>query len=345
MTEQIEDEFSAQERARAVAERGRQADPSACGTCRDLVAAGGQVEHDECAQRAVLLPAPDAPGYELIAGMTEEEVWALPARFHVPVFMESSTPNAWVCAVCWGDGWNTQWPCKTAQDHGSRVFTPEHDAETAAKRRAAELEQLRKDRDAFRDQRNAVFTTNQRLIGEVEAAGQARLHAENETRIASREAETLRARVTELEAEQAKYVGAEPTIAEEMAYLSRCLDTVLDLCTKAEQQATRWEQPLPVPDWVTEVRKAAEGLVERAMYPPALPWARLMDHDDLAAFLRDLDAGMRDAARQAHFTGRPQAPAVLAALEHACATWRPIAEAQHAHNTAPGPDTATGETR
>jgi hypothetical protein len=66
-----------------------------------------------------------------------------------------------------------------------------------------------------------------------------------------------------------------------------------------------------------------------------------MDGEDLAGFLRDLDAGMRDAARQAHFAGRPQAPAVLTALEHACATWRLIAETQHAHNTAAGPDAET----
>ena len=72
MTEQIEDDFWAQERARAAAERGRMADPGACGTCKTAVAAGGQVVHDECAQRALLLPAPDAPGYELITGMSEE---------------------------------------------------------------------------------------------------------------------------------------------------------------------------------------------------------------------------------------------------------------------------------
>jgi len=52
-----------------------------------------------------------------------------------------------------------------------------------------EIHRLRKSRDAFRDQRNAVFTTNQRLIGEVHEADQARLRAENETRTARRELE------------------------------------------------------------------------------------------------------------------------------------------------------------
>lgn len=143
MTEQLEDDFWAAARAQAAAARGQHADPGACGTCRGNVAAGGQVEHDGCAQRATLLQAPDHPHYELISGMTEEEVWALPARFHTPVFIDSCTPKAWVCAVCWGDGWNTQWPCKTAQEHGTKVFTNEHQAETAAKKQAAELEQLR----------------------------------------------------------------------------------------------------------------------------------------------------------------------------------------------------------
>jgi len=54
-----------------------------------------------------------------------------------------------------------------------------------------EIHRLRKSRDAFRDQRNAVFTTNQRLIGEVQEADQARLRAENETRTARRELEQL----------------------------------------------------------------------------------------------------------------------------------------------------------
>ncbi|MDP5310469.1 hypothetical protein [Streptomyces poriferorum] len=70
------------------------------------------------------------------------------------------------------------------------------------------------------------------------------------------------ARITELEAELAKYVGNEPTIADEMAYLRRCLNAVHDVCDQAEKQATRWEQPLPVPDWVAIVREAADGVRE-----------------------------------------------------------------------------------
>jgi hypothetical protein len=70
---------------------------------------------------------------------------------------------------------------------------------------------------------------------------------------------TARAERDEARAQLAKYVGHEPTSAEEMAYLSRCLDAVRDLCDDAEKQAKRWETPLPVPEWVDQVRAAAEG--------------------------------------------------------------------------------------
>lgn len=68
------------------------------------------------------------------------------------------------------------------------------------------------------------------------------------------------ARITELEAELVKYVNTEPTIVDEMAYLHRCLNAVHEVCDQAEKQATRWEQPLPVPEWVAVVREAADGV-------------------------------------------------------------------------------------
>ncbi|MGW4043002.1 hypothetical protein [Streptomyces sp. NPDC004721] len=399
MTEQTEDTFWAEERARDAAERGRHADPGACGTCTTATAAGGQVEHDECAKRATLLPAPDAPGYELITGMTEEEVWALPARFHHPVFMESSTPKAWVCAVCWGDGWSTLWPCKTAVDQGLRVFTADDYAETAAKRQAAELAAYRALELGNLDGRVSAACGNPEhptwlrkpddargcpwcRLAELESSASDEQLAEIEARVtaatdgpwerytgygphfyantagpylrgvgdlnfgvgdqaaadeefvrhAAEDVRTLLVEVRRQRAELAKYVGKEPTIAEEMAYLSRCINTVLDLCTKAEEQAGRWEQPLPVPEWVAPVRAAAEGLVERRSYPPALPWAQLMDDEDLQEFLAEL-SGVA--------VGRSVVPNVqdaLADVEDTCARWRAIAEAQHAHNTAPGPN-------
>jgi len=136
-----------------------------------------------------------------------------------------------------------------------------------------------------------------------------------------------------LRAELAKYVGKEPTIAEEMAYLSSCLDAVRDVCDDAEKQATRWEHPLPVPEWVAKVRSAADGLEPRRSYPPALPWAALMDDEDLSDFLDELAASAVTYDKSA----------ALTEVEKTCGRWRAIAEAQHAHNTAPGPDAATGE--
>lgn len=64
-------------------------------------------------------------------------------------------------------------------------------------------------------------------------------------------------------------------------------------------------------------------------YPLALPWAALMDREDLTDFLDELAASAITHA---------SSEVALAEVEKSCATWRLIAEAQHAHNTAPGPD-------
>ncbi|MFF8100084.1 hypothetical protein ACF07S_09965 [Streptomyces sp. NPDC016640] len=82
---------------------------------------------------------------------------------------------------------------------------------------------------------------------------------ENAETVLGEDVPALLAEIQRLKAELAKYVGKEPTVAEEMEYLSRCLDAVRDLCDEAEKQATRWENPLPVPEWVEQVRAAASG--------------------------------------------------------------------------------------
>lgn len=64
-------------------------------------------------------------------------------------------------------------------------------------------------------------------------------------------------------------------------------------------------------------------------YPPALPWARLMDREDLTDFLDELAAAAITHA---------SSDVALAEVESTIARWRLIAEAQHGHNTAPGPD-------
>lgn len=100
-------------------------------------------------------------------------------------------------------------------------------------------------------------------------------HSTNEA--LSEAAEQLRVqrdRIAELETERKKYVGVEPTIAEEMAYMSRCLNAVYAVCDAAEKQATRWENPLPVPEWVAMVRNAADGVTVNAPALPPVPQPR-----------------------------------------------------------------------
>ncbi|GHD70515.1 hypothetical protein GCM10010317_077940 [Streptomyces mirabilis] len=133
------DPFWVKHRAGFLAAKSTSADPSACGTCRGNVKAGEPVEHDECAQRATLLQAPDHPYFEILAGFSLEENQKLPARFHVPVFDDCGVPNSWLCAVCQDEGTVTGWPCATAVKYGKQVFTPLREAETAQKKQAAEL--------------------------------------------------------------------------------------------------------------------------------------------------------------------------------------------------------------
>ncbi|MEU1122167.1 hypothetical protein ABZ371_00905 [Streptomyces sp. NPDC005899] len=115
------------------------AGPKACGTCRSLAREGKPIEHEQCAARAVLLLPPDQPMYEDLVDLTDEQRAALPARFHTPVFDGLGQPNLWLCQVCWGDGWVSQWPCGPAQQKGALVVESEGTAEDTA----AELIRLR----------------------------------------------------------------------------------------------------------------------------------------------------------------------------------------------------------
>lgn len=136
------DPFWVEQRAKFLAVKSTAADLNACGTCRDLAEAGEPVKHDECQQRATLLHAPDHPHYELLAGFSLEENAKLPARFHVPVFDDCGVPNSWLCAVCQEEGVVTGWPCATATKYGAQVFSPQHEAETAAMKQAARIVEL-----------------------------------------------------------------------------------------------------------------------------------------------------------------------------------------------------------
>jgi hypothetical protein len=124
----------------------------------------------------------------------------------------------------------------------------------------------------------------------------------------------LRARVAELEAERKKYVGVEPTVAEEMAYLSRCLDAVYDLCDETAAKGIASGGPFTV----EAVRIAADG-DRPAVSRPALPWAHAMSDHDLHGFLDDLVS-----AAMGRWRSEPEVPdrTVLADIERVCADWR-----------------------
>lgn len=88
--------------------------------------------------------------------------------------------------------------------------------------------------------------------------------------------------------------------------------------------------PVPVGPEPQELRAdRAVGEPSPGGYPPALPWLALLDEDDRVEFLDEL----ADSA-----TVNQSSDVRLAEIERTCATWRLIAEAQHGHNTAPGPD-------
>lgn len=167
------DPFWVERRAAFLAAKSTAASPSACGICRDLAKAGKPVEHDECQQRATLLQAPDHPDYEILAGFSLEENSKLPARFHVPVFDDCGVPNAWLCAVCWEDGVVTGWPCKTATEQGTNVFTPAYDAETATKKQAALLAELEAEAEEAARLRAQVAELEKEaaMLAALEAAG------------------------------------------------------------------------------------------------------------------------------------------------------------------------------
>lgn len=126
----------------------------------------------------------------------------------------------------------------------------------------------------------------------------------------------LRARVAELEAERSRYVGREPTTAEEMAHLSRCLDAVYDLCDDAERKGIVSGGPFTV----EAVRQAADG-DRPAADRPALPWAHVMPDGDLSDFLDDLlSAAMNRWRTDAN--GPVPDRVTLADVERVCREWR-----------------------
>ncbi|MGA4875936.1 hypothetical protein [Streptomyces lydicamycinicus] len=83
-------------------------------------------------------------------------------------------------------------------------------------------------------------------------------------------------------------------------------------------------------------RTSTAALHAENEYPPAMPWAALMDDEDRTDFLGELAASAITYS---------DTKAALAEVEVTCGRWRAIAEAQHAHNTAEGPDAVEGGDR
>lgn len=61
--------------------------------------------------------APDV----VVSELTAAERVALPARYHQPHWDGLGTPHSWICQACWGDGWQTPWPCDVATRGGREV--------------------------------------------------------------------------------------------------------------------------------------------------------------------------------------------------------------------------------
>jgi hypothetical protein len=68
----------------------------------------------------ITLPS-DQPSYETLTDLTMEQKAALPARFHTPVWTDS-TPGAFICTVCWVEGEMVSWPCQPALSRGWDLF-------------------------------------------------------------------------------------------------------------------------------------------------------------------------------------------------------------------------------
>ncbi len=133
----------------------------------------------------------------------------------------------------------------------------------------------------------------------------------------------------ELRARVAALLEERHTTDEALDDAAKALRAQRDRIAALEAEVAEGERPAdedPIAYVLTEKADEASG------YPPALPWAALMDGGDLTDFLDELAASAITHA---------SSEVALAEVEKTCATWRLIAEAQHAHNTAPGPDAMT----
>lgn len=132
------------------------------------------------------VPEDAKPGDEgLINELSVPQRLALPAAFHRPVYDDLGTPHLWHCAVCWGDGWSTQWPCEPATKDGTAVvLDPKGVAEARGTFAAADAELHRLAEWVLANcpgepsQEGGVVDTVIRLIGSARADGAAEAEEE-----------------------------------------------------------------------------------------------------------------------------------------------------------------------
>ncbi|MFD4475947.1 hypothetical protein ACFWPU_07510 [Streptomyces sp. NPDC058471] len=155
----------------------------------------------------------------------------------------------------------------------------------------------------------------ERFIKRPWVTGTVRELADAAVNVADADHAELRARVAELEAEATTQRRKGFQVAIDVMRQGKLPMSVEVLEAQLELEALDCPEP--------EKRPAGA-------YPPALPWAARMDDEDLAGFLAELE----------HAIATPGATPTeaLAEVERACGTFRLTAEAQHAHNTAPGCD-------
>lgn len=117
------------------------------------------------------VPADAKPGDDgLIGELSVPQRLALPAAFHRPVYDDLGTPHLWHCAVCWGDGWCSAWPCEpAAKDGGAVVLDPKGVAQAradgAAEERGAILAELAEFESEARAVKGKDDMDNARIVG------------------------------------------------------------------------------------------------------------------------------------------------------------------------------------
>ncbi|MFD9630147.1 hypothetical protein [Streptomyces violascens] len=108
--------------------------------------------------------------------------------------------------------------------------------------------------DAYRDEVRAE------VAADVHRAGLPSFPAGERPELVAKTVRAVDVRIAEQGTEAPYGVAARPlTPHAELAQVRARLNAVLDICDREERNAVRWENPIPVPEWVAEVQRAALG--------------------------------------------------------------------------------------